>query len=229
MDSANNLKKLLTLQEASQRLSVPIETLLEWNEHHILKPTITQDGQIGYTEEQLNQFLKIRQAVSAGQTNQETSLQDSSDQKIFAKQQSISVLQDNISGKVLRANFFQSIIKRVGKIFYVDEYIKDFLKSQVQESLTFRLRLPSKKFALVTACVIAVTGLTLFTQQYRLKFLVEKYQGLASKQQLTTASDRKVLGSSTSRLKLTGNIVFSLPLIVKEKVFVDKEDRKSVV
>src|SRR6478672_2256154 len=54
-------KKLLTLQETAAKLGVSVETLLEWNDHNILKPTITVQGTIGYTEEQINHFLKFRQ------------------------------------------------------------------------------------------------------------------------------------------------------------------------
>jgi predicted site-specific integrase-resolvase len=43
-------KKLLTLEQAAKKLGVSVETLLEWNEHHILKPTITASGTIGYSE-----------------------------------------------------------------------------------------------------------------------------------------------------------------------------------
>lgn len=62
MDTAH-LEKLITLKQAAERLNVSIETLLSWNQHNILKPTITQDGEIGYTENQFNQFLTIRQAM----------------------------------------------------------------------------------------------------------------------------------------------------------------------
>lgn len=59
MDTArpNNSGRLITLKEASERLNVSIETLLSWNQHNILKPTITTEGHVGYTEEQLDQFL----------------------------------------------------------------------------------------------------------------------------------------------------------------------------
>lgn len=63
MDSVRpgNPIKLLTLSEAAQKLSVTVEVLLKWNEHNILKPTITLQGQIGYTQNQIDQFMAIRQ------------------------------------------------------------------------------------------------------------------------------------------------------------------------
>jgi hypothetical protein len=63
--------KLLTLQQAAQRLAVSVDVLLKWNEHNILKPTITPTGEVGYREEQINQFLGIRQVTqSTSQSNQ---------------------------------------------------------------------------------------------------------------------------------------------------------------
>ncbi|MBI5122405.1 MerR family transcriptional regulator [Candidatus Roizmanbacteria bacterium] len=59
----SNLEKLITLKQASEILSVSIETLLSWNQHNILKPTITPEGEIGYTQNQIDQFLAIRQVV----------------------------------------------------------------------------------------------------------------------------------------------------------------------
>lgn len=67
MDSARpgNPQSFLSLQEAAQRLAVSVDVLLKWNEHNILKPTITNTGQVGYREEQINQFLTIRQLSQA--------------------------------------------------------------------------------------------------------------------------------------------------------------------
>jgi hypothetical protein len=62
-------QKLLTLKEAADRLGVSIETLLSWNQENILKPIITKEGAIAYTQNQLDQFLTIRKII------QETSSQ----------------------------------------------------------------------------------------------------------------------------------------------------------
>ncbi len=61
----NNLQKLVTLQEAAQKLGVSVPVLLQWNEYNILKPTITTSGTVGYTEAQLDQFLRIQQSLQA--------------------------------------------------------------------------------------------------------------------------------------------------------------------
>jgi hypothetical protein len=52
--------ELIPLQKAAEILSVSVATLLEWNDHNILKPTITHTGEVGYRQEQINQFLAIR-------------------------------------------------------------------------------------------------------------------------------------------------------------------------
>ena len=69
MDSArpSNSTELLSLQEAARLVGVSVQVLLTWNEHNILKPTITPSGQIGYTEHQIQQFLTIRKATQAVQ------------------------------------------------------------------------------------------------------------------------------------------------------------------
>ena len=62
MDSAHPTiaNNFFTLKQAAEILSVPVEMLLEWNDNNILKPTITQNGEIGYTQDQINKFLAIR-------------------------------------------------------------------------------------------------------------------------------------------------------------------------
>jgi hypothetical protein len=61
----NSPEKLLTLQEAAQKLNVPVEVLLQWNDHHILTPTITRTGQIGYSNEQITHFLAIKASLQS--------------------------------------------------------------------------------------------------------------------------------------------------------------------
>jgi hypothetical protein len=63
MDSArpSDSSKLLSLQDAAQKLAVDSSVLLKWNDQNILKPTITFEGKIGYTEKQLEEFQTIRQ------------------------------------------------------------------------------------------------------------------------------------------------------------------------
>jgi|WetSurMetagenome_2_1015567.scaffolds.fasta_scaffold07547_2 hypothetical protein len=62
--NSNNKKNLLTLSQAAQELGVTIDALLQWNDFNILKPTITLSGEVGYTQEQIDKFLAIRQLPS---------------------------------------------------------------------------------------------------------------------------------------------------------------------
>jgi hypothetical protein len=55
--------ELLSLKEAAEKLGVPSTLLLAWNEHNILKPTITQSGEAGYTKEQIDSFIAIQNAA----------------------------------------------------------------------------------------------------------------------------------------------------------------------
>lgn len=56
-------EKIITLANAAKALGVQVETLLKWNELNILKPTITQSGEIAYKQDQIEQFLALRQPV----------------------------------------------------------------------------------------------------------------------------------------------------------------------
>ncbi len=60
MDPASK-PNYLNLRDTAQKLGVNKETLILWNENNILKPTITLSGEVGYREEQISQFMAIRQ------------------------------------------------------------------------------------------------------------------------------------------------------------------------
>jgi hypothetical protein len=64
--------KFLSLSEASEMLQVSVETLLEWNDSNILKPTITQDGKVGYRQGQIDKFLSIQQLSLTTITNSQS-------------------------------------------------------------------------------------------------------------------------------------------------------------
>src|SRR6185437_9647412 len=78
MDSArpSNPSNLLSLQEAALKLGVSIDVLLSWNEQHILKPTITSTGEIGYEPTQIENFLNAQQALQRGNSEKTAILQD---------------------------------------------------------------------------------------------------------------------------------------------------------
>ncbi|HVZ11493.1 MAG TPA: MerR family transcriptional regulator, partial [Patescibacteria group bacterium] len=192
-------ENLLSLQEAAQKLGVSVDTLLEWNEHRILKPTITPEGQLAYPEEQINQFLQIGTVGSVEEVS---------------RPQAIS------SEKSQSKGLYKTLLSWIGNEFYEDEYIKDYLKSQVNDSLTFNFKKPSKKFGYSVSIILVILILILTTQQSKIKFLADKYQN-----QLATAENSKqaVLGAQTSKLKLTGSIIFSLPVINRDNVYLNKD------
>jgi hypothetical protein len=66
MDSARpgNPVKYLNLQEAANSLAVSVDVLLAWNDHDILKPTISPTGDIAYTQDQIDKFLAIQKTQS---------------------------------------------------------------------------------------------------------------------------------------------------------------------
>src|SRR5881396_3582760 len=122
MDPARpgNPKNLLTLQEAAHRLAVSVDVLLEWNEHHILKPTITPTGEIGYTEEQLKQFLQIRESLQANQAIQKTSQSSSEKQPGRADFQYGE--KSSHERKSSKPNLYQRFVRWVGEGFYTDDF-----------------------------------------------------------------------------------------------------------
>jgi hypothetical protein len=70
MDSAHPIVSnyFYTLKQTAEILSVPVNILLEWNENNILKPTITQNGEVGYTQKQISKFLAIREVLQSRNT-----------------------------------------------------------------------------------------------------------------------------------------------------------------
>ena len=65
MDSAHPTVsvKFFTLKQTAEILAVTVDTLLEWNDNNILKPTITLNGEVGYTQEQISKFLAIQEQL----------------------------------------------------------------------------------------------------------------------------------------------------------------------
>ncbi|MBN1168308.1 hypothetical protein JXA63_00300 [Candidatus Woesebacteria bacterium] len=66
----NDNIKFISLKKAAEVLNVSIETLLEWNELNIFKPTITQSGEIGYTDQQLTRFIELRKTLQNAPSTQ---------------------------------------------------------------------------------------------------------------------------------------------------------------
>lgn len=106
MDSnrPENPQVLLSLEETAVKLAVSVDVLLKWNEFNILKPTITQDGKIGYTQEQIDQFLSIRTPLQPTKIIESDLLpQEKDDAKILnelstSNQSAIQLLKSDITG-----------------------------------------------------------------------------------------------------------------------------------
>src|SRR4051812_31157649 len=132
MDSAqdDSSKKVLTLREAGDLLEVSIETLLQWNDLNILKPTISKDGEIVYTKSQIDQFLAIRNSnpTLLSQTpelsKKDNGVTESTDNSFF----------DGFS-KTKKFGVYEKFLHWVGNEFYDEQYVKDYIKGEVKRSL----------------------------------------------------------------------------------------------
>jgi hypothetical protein len=187
-----NLPESYSLNQAARKLGVSVDTLLSWNDKDILTPQISPLGQISYTKDQLEQF-----------------------QKAFPVRPSSPESSSKPSG------LYQKLIAWIGNGFYEDEFIKQYLNSQIKDSLTYTFKLPSTKVLALAFTVIAVITLAGFTQQHRIKFLFEKINK-ATNLAMYSSAQTKVLGEQTSKVQLTGNIIFKLPLMAKEDVSIGK-------
>ncbi len=219
MPRSKKNKKLLSLQEASEILGVLPEVLINWNEHQILKATITESGEIGYSKEQLSKFQTITSspqeevAISPSQPATSVKLPE-------AEIASPSSIVSAFSLKTLIGR----ILHWIGIGFYEDEFIKEYLKSQVKESLSLQFRMPSKNVALVLISIATVLLTAGLTQQNRIRFLVNEFQN-NSKDAQAVRKAQEVLAANASKIKLTGNIIFTLPVNSKQDTTIDKNLR----
>src|SRR6266849_3240606 len=113
-----------------------------------------------------------------------------------------------LTSKEKKLSWYQKCIKWVGNGFYQDEYVKDYLKSQIRDSFTFHLKLLSKKILSITSCIAIILGVGLFTQQKNIQRLSKKY--LAARPEI-----KDVLGASTSKIKLSGSVIFRTPVTLQ--------------
>src|SRR5882724_9601843 len=125
--NSSQAEKLLTLKQAAEKLAVSVDVLLAWNEHNILKPTITPEGQIGYTEKQLEQFSAIRKTL----------IPTANESELIAAQPEPVAIKTPAPVKAKSDSFYHKIVNWVGNEFYSDDFIKDYLHTQVKDSFTF--------------------------------------------------------------------------------------------
>src|SRR6185369_3764553 len=217
-------EKLLSLKQAAEKLAVSVDVLLAWNEHNILKPTITSEGQIGYTEKQLDQFSAIRKILIplATQAEQITTVQEPTE--FITTAQTPAHTNQPADEQPKHDSFYRKFIKWAGNEFYSDDFIKDYLHNQVKDSLTFtfkapKFRMPSTKTFSLALALLLLLGIGAFTQQYRIKFFTGK---VVEKFEQATNSGPSVLASQTSKMKIAGNISFRLPVTIKEQTTLKK-------
>jgi len=196
---SNNLEKLLTLKQASEQLGVSIETLLSWNQNNILKPTITEQGEIGYTQNQLSQFLTIRQLI-LNPTQATPTLQ----------QQPQIVHQ--IAPKPIDALPLEPHLQSVHpRPFLQEDFAHVDLKAQMETlSQVSGIKHVSPRLMVSLGIVLTVmVTIAVFPEHGILSLLPDQYA--ANYQKLTQNSDQ-VLGQQTSKLKIPGQIIATLPI-----------------
>src|SRR5258706_8430702 len=203
MDSTdpNSKTNLLTRTQAAHRLAVSVNRLLELEKQQLLKPTVTLTGERLYSTEQLDNFVKNKNL------NNDLQNPTPSVNKDVQPAQHVSK-----SG----GNFYHKSVKWLGRGRYNEKYIKDYLVSQIRDSLTFNVKRPSKKTISIASGAIFVIALGLISQQSKLQSF------LKNNNDATRQDNKAVLGASTSRLKLAGNVIFAVPITAKEDVTLSK-------
>src|SRR5579864_774680 len=146
MDSARpgNPSEFLSFEEAAQKLAVSVVELKYWEKQHILEPLTTPEG-TGYTEAQLIQFKKDNSTLF--QTQSETSIQMNGRKPGRAANVAEDEKLRHVGTSSL-LNPYQKFLRWIGGKYYSDDFVKDYMKSQVKESLSIpSLKRPSRKAA----------------------------------------------------------------------------------
>lgn len=212
-------KKLYSIQEASEKIGVSVETLLKWNKIQILKPTITDAGQVAYTEDQITQFLEIQSNLQETGIGPEkiTSVSDDAG-RASSELYSVSS-QDFPSG-----SSYKKILFWLGGNFRNDEFSQEYAQSRNKNPEKLgHSRQNIKILSGMIILIILLLSLGAFTQESRIKFYLQKSNEKFEKQ---IKSNGSVLQAQTSNLKLSGKVIITLPLEVKNKV--DIEDNLNV-
>ncbi len=221
MDSArpgNNPSKFLSSEEAAHKMAVSVAELTSWDKQNILKPTVTPDGQTGYTEEQLNNFISDNQTFFQTKlTHSETSDEESEGRPGRAANATEGDPLRRV-GSTSHISLYKRFLNWIGGKYYNDDFVEDYMKSQVKDSLSFNFSAPKHPS---NALAISVFIVALFIGILSQQSLFKQKQSENAKNQTTTANEKSVLGAQTSKLKLSGNINFRLPLNTQQ-VSIDK-------
>lgn len=194
-NNPNSSKKLFCLKEAAEILNVSVGTLLQWNDHHILKPTITLEGTIGYTEEQINQFLAIRQLFLGEKSSTEKSE--------ISSQAGISQNEPIIAPKLQTPSI--QPVENIGSVGIV---------SAISENASGNSKGRPFSFHLISSAlvVVLILGISVFTQAGGLKTMLDQ-SGLNYQKE---TENEKILGAQTSKPEFSGGTAFSPAQLKKE-------------
>jgi len=213
MDSARPVdpSQLCTFEEAAQKIAVSFVELKELDRKNLLKPSVAQDGNLFYTQEQLDSFLANKDTllsqiesslnVNGGMPGRATNVAENTNLRRVGTS----------SGR----NLYQKILQWIGYIHYNDDYAEDYSKSLSSNDSEFRP--PSIRTLAITTCIAIVIGTIAFTQA-----VIKSNQPSKVSIQQAPADRPSVLGSETSKLKLVGNIHFRLPLVSENEVKINK-------
>ncbi|MBN1168309.1 hypothetical protein JXA63_00305, partial [Candidatus Woesebacteria bacterium] len=192
--------KYLTLDQAAQLLSVDTETLLRWNEDNLLKAIVTPYGEVGYTVEQIENFLKIK-------FSDENTFPSSKTGKTNDSPNDIKRIQERD----------ESIFDLLKPKFLEDKKTKNYLRSQIDESLNYNFNPPSKKFMRIVVILVVLLLLPILSQRGRIQNAISNYSDPLKR------SVGQVLQASTSNLVLSGRVIVQTPLIGKQDVSFEKD------
>ncbi|MDO8270041.1 MAG: MerR family transcriptional regulator, partial [Candidatus Levybacteria bacterium] len=193
-------EKLYNLKQASQKLGVSIDTLQYLSERYAVVPVIDSKGQFWYNLQDLQTLLSRNASRNPSNVHAENPIGQSS---AFP------------GNKRLRTGF-GGLVEWVGGWFAEHEREKKNLSSDLKLFIEFSSLKPTKKKTVYGLAVIALLMLGM---------VIVEASGLTKPKRdelaLTVPEDQgEVLAASTSKVKLTGSIVFALPVDSKEKVTV---------
>lgn len=150
MDPArpSNPNSYLSLTEAANYLAVSIDVLLAWNEHNILKPTITSTGAIAYSKEQLEKFKAIQSSLKTT-SHENLPLQSHS---IFNKMIDPSEYSQSYNQKYQQNNYAQ-----------INNY--HFHNSSENQNKEIKASVSLKKATLTFSIFVSILVLVIISQQ----------------------------------------------------------------
>src|SRR6185312_11305958 len=150
MDSArpSNPSNLLSLQEAALKLGVSIDVLLSWNEQHILKPTITATGEVGYEPAQIENFLNVQKSLQRGNSEKIATSQDAAgraESHVASSQNSPEL------------SLYQKILRKLGGDFYTDSFSQEYEQHKANSSSS-NPKFSSKKWLYIATVLFIFVG-----------------------------------------------------------------------